>query len=102
MATQTSSAVEMEYTFVESIKGFFYLSDDISSFEQFIEHTQGVQNTLRDLKDKGWVFSGNSGDWFEMTAPSREAAVAYAGEEYVKQLEEDHQEALYDDEIPAD
>lgn len=86
---------------MESIKSFFYLPDDVSSFEQFIKHTQTLQSILCEFRDKGWVFSSNNGDWFELTAPSREAAVAYAGEECVKQLEEDHQEALRDAEIPV-
>jgi hypothetical protein len=95
MAPQTCSVVGVEYTILESVKALFFLPDDVDSFEQLIDHTQVVQNTLRDLKDKGWTFSANSGDWFEITAPSREAAVEYVGEEYVKNLEEQWKEEVY-------
>jgi len=87
----------MDYIILESVKCFFYLRDEVDSLEKLIEHTQSIQNMLRDLKDKGWVLSANSGDCFELVAPDRAAAVAFVGEEYVKQLEEEYEEATCDD-----
>ena len=97
MLSQAPSVADMDYIILESVKCFFYLRDEVDSLEKLIEHTQSIQNILCDLKDKGWVLSANSGDWFELAAPDRAAAVAFVGEEYVKQLEEEYEEASCDD-----
>lgn len=101
MASETSCSPDMEYTILENVKSWFFLPDEVNSFEQLIEHVQEVQDIFCDLKNKGWVFSANSGDWFEIIAPNREAAVEHVGEEYVKHLEEEHQEAISEIYSPA-
>jgi len=102
MASETSCSPNMEYTILENVKSWFFLPDKVNSFEQLIEHVQEVRDIFCDLKNKGWVFSANSGDWFEIIAPNREAAVEHVGEEYVKHLEEEHQEAISEIYSPAD
>lgn len=102
MQTQADNKLEnIVYVNSVPVKALCAVGDDVKTFNDLVEHFEGIIGWIKTLEKNGWSFDyKNSSDWLFFEHDDRAVAVKELGEEYVKDLEEQWIEEIeYEDEI---